>query len=175
MRYGVGVNDSDYPIKNCPFYKRWCLMLARCYSPAVQKKQTTYIGCEVCEDWLTFSNFKSWMEKQDWKGKVLDKDLLGNGKLYSPETCAFILEKTNSFMTDRRNHRGEYPLGVHKHQGGKYQARCGDSSGKRVHLGTFNTPEDASRAYKKCKREVALKLSEEETDIRVRNALITYI
>lgn len=92
--YGVGVDDLDYPKKKllpngkysfCPYYQRWRGMIRRCYSKAQLGKNPNYEGCTVCDEWLTFSNFKSWMEKQDWEGKELDKDLLVRGnKVYSP-------------------------------------------------------------------------------------------
>lgn len=101
--HGVGINDAGYNIsistrlpngrrqeQRCPYYKRWVNMLTRCYSKAEQARNPCYIGCVVCPEWLTFSNFKRWMEQQDWKGKELDKDKHGDGKLYSPTTCEFL-------------------------------------------------------------------------------------
>ena len=58
---GVGVNDANYATSGkrmCPFYRRWINMLERCYSEKFQEKNPTYRGCSVCEEWLTFSNFK---------------------------------------------------------------------------------------------------------------------
>lgn len=73
---GVGVNDADYPIVRfgrgingkrtrewiCPFYKTWAAMLNRCYRLANDKRYNSYKQTTVCDDWHTFSNFKSWME-----------------------------------------------------------------------------------------------------------------
>ena len=97
--YGVGINDADYivnpTINNkrvmCPFYMKWNHMMMRCYNKKWQSSHLSYIGCSVVEDWHLFSNFKAWMESQDWEGKHLDKDLkvFGN-KVYSPDTCTFI-------------------------------------------------------------------------------------
>lgn len=105
--YGVGVNDSDYKVNptvkgkrvKCPFYMKWRNMIARCYSSAYHKIKPSYKGCVVCSEWLSFSNFKSWMIKQDWKGKQLDKDIvkLGN-KEYSPSTCVFVSNSVNCAM-----------------------------------------------------------------------------
>ena len=89
---GVGINDADYAVVEwetigyvngkqnqkrvweCPYYKVWGSMLKRCYSDKYQERYQTYKGCTVSEEWLTFSNFKNWMEKQDWEGKHLDKE-----------------------------------------------------------------------------------------------------
>lgn len=148
-------------------YKAWSRMMNRCYAPSVQLSQPSYIGCEVIAEWKDFENFRDWMVNQDWKGKVLDKDVLGTGKLYSPDTCAFILPKTNAFMTDRYNHRGDYPVGVHLHCGGKYQSRCGNGV-DREHLGTYYTVKQAYSAYLLYKYQISLVLSDLETDTRVK-------
>jgi len=84
---GVGINDADYPTRRyktvngksklvwtCPFWRKWKDMISRCYSERELEKYPTYKGCSVCEDWLYFSRFKAWMEKQAWEGLVLDKD-----------------------------------------------------------------------------------------------------
>lgn len=111
-KFGVGINDADYKVQllirengrlfclwKCPFYVVWSDMLMRCYSEKYQRKSPTYVGCTVCEEWLIFSNFKAWMEKQDWEGKVLDKDLLVEGnKIYSPSTCKFLPNEINQFL-----------------------------------------------------------------------------
>jgi hypothetical protein len=34
----------------------------------------TDTGCSVSDDWKYFSNFKLWMEKQDWGRKHLDDE-----------------------------------------------------------------------------------------------------
>jgi hypothetical protein len=103
--HGVGINDADYEIHPtingkkamCKYYRSWHSMLERCYSKKVQARQPAYKGCTVCDEWLTFSNFKSWMIKQEWQGKALDKDIRVKGnKVYSPETCMFVTAKENT-------------------------------------------------------------------------------
>lgn len=182
--HGVGLNDADYavtPIVNgkrnrCRFYRTWESMLNRCYSAKYQAKQPTYIGCYVCDEWLTFSNFKKWMEQQDWQGKELDKDLLFVGnKIYSPDTCVFVDKKTNSFANDHGAARGEWPIGVsfHKHVG-KFSAQCGNQiTEKREHLGYFTCPNEAHKAWKKRKHELACQLADLQNDERVADALRT--
>lgn len=157
---GVGVNDVDYEVSPhvngnrvmCQFYRTWTAMLARCYSKLTQERQPTYIGCSVSEDWLSFSNFKSWMETQDWKGKQLDKDLLIPGnKLYSPDTCVFVSSEVNSLMIDCAKSRGLWPVGVFTdNQGKNFRAQI-RLYGKRVRLGCFDTPSEAHQVYVKAK------------------------
>lgn len=101
--YGVGLNDANYQtaftaasgskrivVWRCPYYQKWVNMLERVYG----SNRVAYAGVSVCEEWLTFSNFRSWMEKQDWEGKELDKDILG-ASVYGPETCIFVHKTVN--------------------------------------------------------------------------------
>lgn len=165
--YGVGNNDANYPINNshyengkqiitwrCPFYEKWASMLRRCFSEKFQSKHPSYKGVLVCNEWLTFSNFKSWMEKQDWEGKELDKDFLGDGKLYSPDTCAFIPDNINCLFHDNKSKRSTHPLGVSKLNRGlrkPFQSRIKNGSSKQVHLGYYLSESEAHRAWQVAK------------------------
>ena len=84
---GVGVNDLGYRVhvreevtKNggkrirksvfrCKYYAVWKHMLERCYSKKFLESNQTYIDASVCSEWLYASEFKKWMEQQDWRGK----------------------------------------------------------------------------------------------------------
>lgn len=174
--FGVGINDADYALHKvvdidkrggkrtqqiiwvCPFWKVWEKMLKRCYCLKSKARAPTYDGCEVHEDWHLFSNFKRWMEQQDWEGKVLDKDILLRGnKVYSAETCIFIPKELNNFLTDAGGARGRYLIGVSlKSETGKFQARCSNPfSGKAEHLGYFKDEVSAHKAWLERKLEIA--------------------
>ena len=189
--YGVGVNDLPYRVhvqeavtENggkkimktvflCKYYEAWGNMLKRCYSKKFLESHPTYIGTSVCSEWLYASEFKKWMEQQDWQGKSLDKDIITpRSKLYSPETCAFVLQATNSFVA-RDASRGDYPTGVHLDKRlGKYQAQCQNPfTRERESLGCFSTPEDAHEAWRKRKHELAQLVAAKESDPRVVEAL----
>lgn len=81
--FGVGINDypgtSSWMIDGvrfkCPLYRKWVSMLARCYKKEYLEIFPTYIGCSVSEEWKYFSNFRSWMEMQDWEGKEYEQNL----------------------------------------------------------------------------------------------------
>jgi len=122
---GVGVSDVS-SVARCKFYRVWHGILERCYSPKLHEKRPNYIGCSISNEWLHFSNFKSWMKKQDWQGKQLDKDILIQGnKLYSSDTCIFVDGSLNSLLTNRSNFRGEYPQGVCAIKTSvKYRSQC---------------------------------------------------
>lgn len=180
--YGVGLNDADYAVKPvvdgkrvcCPFYRAWTGILMRCYCEKYKKRQPTYNGCSVCDEWLTFSNFKKWMERQDWHDKEIDKDLLVIGnKVYSPDACAFVSSMTNSFIIDCGAARGEFPVGVSLNKSiGRIRARCCNPfTGKTEHLGHFECPSQAHQAWRKRKHELACQLAGLQTDSRVAAAL----
>lgn len=182
--FGVGIYDLSRPVFTklngkrvmCPYYNRWKNMLRRCYCPKYQLRFPTYVGCSVTEEWLLFSNFERWMKAQDWEGKELDKDLLKVGnKLYSPDFCVFVPPELNAFTTDSRADRGEYPLGVYLHrESGRFKAQCSNPSiGRQEYLGYFDNPEDAHKAWRKRKHELALMYADQQTDPRVAEALRT--
>ena len=153
---GVGINDADYMVcpkingKNsfCPYYRAWASMIDRSYNPRLHERFSTYKGCSVANEWLHFSSFKKWMERQDWKGLFLDKDILIPGnKVYSTDTCVFVINKINLLLTDHRSKRGKYPQGVAFHKNsGKYVASC-RVNGKAKHLGYFASCAHAELAY----------------------------
>ena len=190
---GVGINDADYVVKEyvyvvvngkkkqklvweCPYYSTWTCMLQRCYYSKCQEKYPTYKGCSVSEEWLTFSNFKRWMEKQDWEGLQLDKDLLVEGnKVYSPETCVFISGMLNRFFISSDASRGKYMLGVYwNKETGKFKSQCRNPfTKKNEHLGYFDTELEAHLAWKEKKNELAQRYATKQTDERVIEALLT--
>lgn len=186
--YGVGVNDSGYfvtryktvdnkkiTVWRCQIYVTWICMLKRCYSEKLKKINKTYIGVTACKEWHIFSNFRAWMIKQDFEGKELDKDILiiGN-KLYSPDTCAFVSHKVNSFFWEKGRKNSNYKRGVyHNKKTGKFSAACNDGTKKSVYLGRFDDPELAHIAWKSYKHKLAIELANEQTDKRVAQAILS--
>jgi len=123
-----------------------------CYGKIFLLNNPTYIGCTVYPEWLTFSNFRKWMVKQDWQGKELDKDIIKQGnKVYAPEYCSFISPALNSLLTGSSASRGPLPLGVYwNKKDNAYIAKL-NISGKSKHLGNFKTVEEAKSTYDKAK------------------------
>ena len=181
---GVGINDLKGlgTEETKPYYTKWCEMLRRCYSEKVREKYPTYKDCYVCDEWLTFSNFKSWMEQQDWGGKALDKDLLVYGNtIYSSETCCFISARLNNFMIKSDHSRGILPVGVWTEHYSLldgtiktvYRSHIGAGvNGKRKRLGYFENPLSAHKAWQKAKIEQAIVLANQQTDLRVKGGLL---
>lgn len=179
--YGIGINDVTYQIRPtidgnemiCPFYAVWTNMLARCYCKQNQKRHPTYFGCTVSDDWFIFSNFKHWMQSQDWKDKELDKDLLIKGnKHYSSNTCVFISKRVNNLLNTQKTQRGKYKLGVSWNKKAKgFEAQCRNGITK-VYLGIHGTEQDAHKIYCTYKANLIIDLAKEEIDLRIVNALI---
>ena len=164
---GVGIKDITYKVKisrlvgnkniviwRCPYYNRWEKMLKRCYSNNYHLSNPTYKDCTVCEEWLTFSNFRGWMEKQQFEGMELDKDILTIGnKVYSPTTCVFVHKKVNAFLLEGGSSK-ELPLGVSWHRKDKkFRARARNPiSGCAEYLGNFSETRTAHIAW--CNRKL---------------------
>jgi len=177
---GIGINDimrttRVIGVRNepCPFQIRWRDTLKRCYSEKYLEKHPTYRGCYFVDEWIYASNFKNWMEQQDWKDKQLDKDILFPGnKVYGPDTCVFVSQEVNKFVTQSEGKRGLWPIGVTKTSDTTYTSRCNVGDGVMVHLGTFKTPELAHEAWLSKKLELAYLIAAKQSDDRVAKALI---
>lgn len=154
-------------------YSFWIRMINRCYNPYELNKEkgASYRDVFVCEDWHNFHNFAEWCFSQKHWNKPdmeLDKDLLGNGLLYSPEGCCILHREINKFLMD--GVRGRYKRGVHviepKHPNAAvgYVARC-HFDGDRGYLGFYPTVDMAFSVYKKRKEEVAKILAERHKEL----------
>ncbi len=86
---------SIYPIKVRQIYDG---MKRRCYLKE-GKDYPNYggRGVVVCDEWLNNrDSFFNWAVNNGWEeGLQLDKDIKGNGLLYSPETCCFVTPTVN--------------------------------------------------------------------------------
>lgn len=173
---GVGVNDSEVYVRQdgvlIKSYTTWTAMLNRCYSIKHQTRYPTYVGCTVCTEWLTFSNFKKWYDANYREGLELDKDILVEGnKIYSPETCRFVPKSINYLLLDHRNARGDLPIGVialtPDTQKGRvnitYQAHCNDGLGNILRK-TFKTLEEAVAWYSATKTRVVAEVATRALD-----------
>lgn len=172
--FGVGINDCKHEyttrsqakiakgkedinlIRDCKYYKRWVAMLERCYCPKFLSRHPAYTGTTCDPAWIRFSAFKDWMRMQDHEGNQLDKDILGGGrKHYSPETCCFVPQMLNCFVTDSAATRGEFMIGVSAF-GAKYKAQCRNPiAGVGEYFGLYNTEMEAHLAWKSRKHEIA--------------------
>ena len=165
--HGVGNNDGTYattPRINgkvvwCPAYRKWVNMLTRVYCQKSHAEKPTYVGTEVCQEWLdSFMNFRSWFFAELSKTHLqpgdaqVDKDILTNRRLYSPKTCILIPDSLNKLLTNHGAARGDLPQGVTRNGSGYQVQVC--TSESRERLGTCKTVPEAFDWYVKRKTEV---------------------
>lgn len=151
---GIGRHSKWDGKKRMKKYEKWSGILERCYSEKCQIKFSSYVGALVCEEWKCFQNFGDWFEcnfdSETMQGWALDKDILVKGnKIYSPETCCFVPQEINNLLTKASKMRGKCPIGVHI-LGTKFVAQISINK-SMVHLGMFDTSEEAFQAYKTAK------------------------
>lgn len=161
-----GINDIiGFDTKDV-CYKYWRGMIRRCYDEKTLKKQPSYRGCSVCEEWKYLSNFKKWFDENYIEGYALDKDLLHKGnRVYSPQTCCFIPDSLNSLFIDTKSKRGNTPIGVHyRRKLGKYIVLIGENY-ERKYLGVYDSVIDAFNVYKKEKERFIREKANEYKDV----------
>lgn len=178
--YGVGINDAGYPVKGklgvCKYYEVWKGMLQRCYSERARKNRPSYNSCEVVESWLTFSNFRIWMEKQDWKDKHLDKDLIEKGnKIYAPDKCIFISPRLNMFVVGSvRKKHPDLPPNVTRMDSGAYRVGGTDENGRGIYLCSTYNLDVAKETAMKHKREMAKIILDSEDDPFISSLIVRH-
>ena len=147
-------------------YRTWKHMLERCYDSKLHEKYPNYKECEVCEEWLCFQNFAEWYNQNYYEitnqCMALDKDILHkNNKIYSESTCIFVPKSINSLFIKANVTRGSLPIGVcFVKDRNKYSANCGDGAGHKVHLGFYDSIEEAFYEYKKYKEQLIKQLAD---------------
>jgi hypothetical protein len=152
------ISNNNYELIHTLSGQRWFSMLKRCQEGGgEQKKYPRYVGST--NQFECFGDFVEWSQqevgyklrenvgKQSW-AYCLEKDILGNGsKIYSPETCLYVPNAVNIFLTARNASRGDYPIGAAwKEKNKKFQAQVRDRNTSR-YLGLHSDPMDAHRAW----------------------------
>lgn len=163
------MNDTYHYVEGkprmLPQYNQWFDMKQRCTSSRSQSVRPQYIGCTLVEDWRSYDRYLEWAQKQigflelDDEQNIfqLDKDLLGS-LLYSPETCVFLPQQINKFLTGSR---GNQYVGCSLMKSGKWRVTIRDPFLKKnVHLGCFGDVHEASREHTKAKQAFAAELAE---------------
>lgn len=173
--YGVGIIGTKYRARNIEKLKEyicWHHMIQRCYDHKTKEKNPSYKDAICCDEWLLYENFYEWLHSQEnfekWlNGErwALDKDILiKNNKTYSPDTCCLVPQKINSLFTKRKRDRGNYPIGVSKHNK-KYRSLF-SIDGTCIISPVRNTPEDAFYLdYKPTKEFYIKQVAQEEYDL----------
>lgn len=181
--FGVGIMDipnaTKDPLKKAARIK-WQSMLTRCYSSSYQNKYPTYKGCAISESFKRFSSFLEWYISQvgfNQEGWHLDKDILGCGKVYSPQTCCVIPNEINVALASiSSKHNTKNKFGISRRKNGRFAvyAHCGSIN---KYLGIFDTLEEAFKAYKQAKESRIKELTnkwKDQIDPRVYEELMNY-
>lgn len=159
---GIGKYNSRTMHNGSCIYTRWSHMLERCYNEEYHSyRRYGGRGVTVCGEWHCFQEFAEWFVLHHIEGFELDKDILNpSSKEYSPDNCVFIPQNINKLFTERKIERGEYPIGVLKRNDcNSFVATCDDGSGKSIHIGCFDSQDDAFNAYKEVKIDVIKRVS----------------
>lgn len=167
--YGVGVNDANYKITTvdsdgvavrCKAYIAWANILTRCFSKVEHERRPTYANTTICDEWLSFMNFRGWWLSNYVEGYHLDKDLLTDDREYGPESCIYVPSWINTFTLDCNSTRGDLPIGSYfNKQHGLFYAQCRNpKTGKRESLGRYATAEQASDVWRSRKLSLSAEL-----------------
>ena len=124
----------------------WQNMKQRCYNP----KHTNYrhygeIGVIICNEWKNnFAAFRDWSMINGYSDN-LSIDRIEGALIYSPSTCRWATQETqNRNQRLRKNTSSTYRGVCFFKRVGRWIAYI-TVSGKRKHLGYFNTEEEAAQ------------------------------
>jgi hypothetical protein len=120
-------------------YKIWDDMKKRCTHS--RYKHYHGRGITVCEDWQTFEPFYQWSIENGYRDN-LTIDRVNVNDNYEPGNCRWATRKVqNENQRKQRNNTSGF-IGVHLYKG-RFVAQA-KRDGRRVHLGRFDTAEEAA-------------------------------
>lgn len=128
-------------------YSTWANMLGRCRNQNDQAfLRYGRRGITVCDEWLKFEAFQEWAMKNGYR-QGLTIDRIDNDSGYCPENCrlASRTEQTWNMRGNNLANRQSPYKGVYR-SGSRWRARIYSRIATKS-LGTFDTAEEAARAY----------------------------
>lgn len=164
--FGVWVNTDVEIVTplDKELYKRWVFILRRCF---YTKHTKHYEGVGICDEWLTFENFRDDLMKtkgvenlleKEW---AIDKDIISLGnKIYCPQYVRPVPREINNALLTSRAMRSPLALGVTKAKNETYNVRCNGRTVKGV-----KTLEEAKQTYWAMKKKGIDKLCEKWKDV----------
>jgi len=161
-KYSARVDD-----KITPQYQTWASLIMRTYDPYTINKCPSYINCEVCDDWADLQKFGKYYDENIYyipnEKMQIDKDILCNylkkdAKIYSPDTCIFVPQTINNLFPNHKRARGNEVIGVYfdgrpDHKLKNRYTTYISKFGKRIHLGSYRTENEAFNVYKQAKED----------------------
>lgn len=178
---GIGITDisiKDADGNKLHSYELWSGILGRCYSKSRLKTYPANRGLSVCEEWLTFSNFKRYYDKHYRKGTLLNRSILKpDNRIYSPEHCRFVPTHVHRLLACPNSKETEHEQGVYLQKGKLYTSVS--KYGKKVTAGPFDTKQEAYVAYKASKENYVQEVAYTEyaagrIDVDVYHALVSW-
>lgn len=138
--------------RGTPEYTAWKNMISRCYNPKKDRyKDWGGRGIMVCEEWRNdFSAFLRHIGKRPSSKHSVDRiEVNGN---YEPGNVrwATLEAQSHNQRLSKRNTTGVRGVKI-RNDSGKYVASIGYKS-KKIHLGTFDTIEEAILAREEAER-----------------------
>lgn len=129
-------------------YRTWYTIRRRCY----EEKFKYYYnyggrGIKVCDEWRnSFEAFRDWAFATGYSDDLFI-DRIDNDGDYSPYNCRFVTRSVNTQNTRliKSNNKSGY-RGVYQKPNKRWASQITDND-KQMALGTFDTPEEAARAY----------------------------
>ena len=158
---GVGEYKTGTDTKHTEEYQNWTCMIRRCYDERLKERYSAYYGdCFVCEEWHNFQNFARWWNKNIYRVGTermhLDKDILFDGnRMYSPNTCLISPQRINMLFMKKPN-KYNLPNGIKPSSYGRYESKYNG-----IHLGVFDSIEDAVMAHDMAKSEALIQIANE--------------
>jgi len=156
---GIGfLGESYHDAKKSNYYSLWKSILKRCSDGFQESYKNTYIS----KEWYNFTNFKNdinlivgYKEYIKFKDSIkfeIDKDIFGNGELYSKETCCFVPRDINSFFkrTPTTNNSGVKGVSWDAKRS-KWKAQC-SHNGIIILNKRFDNKAEATYAYNNTKK-----------------------
>ena len=130
-----------------PLFNIWNGMVQRTSNP----KNPKFLhygnrGIKACERWLDVNNFIEDMYQSYQKGLTIDrKDNNGNYEMYNCRWATKATQQRNTRLIHAHNTSGYRGVSFYKNR--NTWASSIHANGKNNHLGYFNTPLEAAKAY----------------------------
>jgi hypothetical protein len=120
----------------------------------------SYSNVKCCDEWLIYSNFLKWIDTQDYIEKDLDKDLFGDGSLYSPETCCFIPHNINTMLVLQESSTGFHGV---SEKGNRFLVKpYWDNKAIVGATKTFACPKEAHKYWQESKSNLIRRRADDE-------------